>query len=149
MARDTAGQAFSVLANALRYQGDLEGALHAIHQARELLEQATYPNETARLFAVYGVTVREGRILGEREAVNLGRPAEAIEVLQKAMDMVEGAVRTDASDSGSRARVATTSRELGDILRDRDPRRALAVYEHGIQRLQEMPRSVKARRDHA
>jgi hypothetical protein len=65
------------------------------------------------------------------------------------MDMVEGAVRTDASDSGSRARVATTSRELGDILRDRDPRRALAVYEHGILRLQEMPRSVKARRDHA
>lgn len=149
MAQDTAGQALSVLANALRYQGDLEGALHTIRQAREFLERAAYPSATARVFAVYAVTVREGRILGEENAVNLGRTAEAIRVLQQAMEMVDTAARLDPSDSASRARVATTARELGDILRDREPQRAVDVYDHGIQRLTEMKNSLKARRDHA
>jgi hypothetical protein len=139
----------SVLANALRYEGDLDGALIAIREARESLKHASYPDETARLFAVYGVLAREGRLLGERGAVNLGRPAEAAEVLQEALDMVEGVARKDPSDSASRARVATCARELGDVLRDRDPVRALAVYDLGIRRLEEMHNSLKARRDHA
>jgi serine/threonine protein kinase len=148
-AQDIASEALSILANALRYQGDLEGAFRTIQEARELSEQATYPNQSARLFTLYGIMLREGRILGEEEAVNLGRPAEAIEVLQKALDMTEEAARNDAGDSRSRAHVGTVARELGDILRDRDPQRALAVYDLGIQRLGEMRNSLKARRDHA
>jgi serine/threonine protein kinase len=148
-ARDVAGQALSVLANALRYQGDLDGGLAAIREAREFLKQASYPGETARLFAIYGVMVREGRILGEEGAVNAGRPAQAVQVLQQALDLVESAARKDPSDSASRARVATSARELGDVLSSRDPARALAVYDLGIQRLGEMRNSLKARRDHA
>src|SRR5262249_20379031 len=109
----------------------------------------TYPSKAARLFSVFGVLMREGRILGEDDAVNLDRPAEAIEVLQKALDMIEEATHEDASDSASRARVAESARELGDILRDRDPQRALTVYDLGIQRLGEMGNSLKARRDRA
>jgi serine/threonine protein kinase len=149
MARDTAGQALSVLANALRYQGDLDAALIAIREAREFLKTASFPTETARQFTVYGVLAREGRILGEDGAVNLGRPAEAADVLQQALDIVEGAARKDPSDSASRARVATSARELGDVLRDRDPARALAVYDLGIRRLEEMRHSLKAHRDRA
>jgi tetratricopeptide (TPR) repeat protein len=93
--------------------------------------------------------LREGRILGEADAVNLGRPAEAVEILQKALNMTEEAARKDANDSASRARVGTTARELGDILRDENPRRALAVYDLGICRLAEMRNSLKARRDRA
>jgi len=139
----------SILANALRYEGDLEGALSAIRQARTLAEHAVYPNQTARWFNLYGVLAREGRILGEADQVSLGRPEEAIEVLQKALDMVEEAAQKDPKDSASRGRVGTTARELGNILSDRDPKRALSAYELGIRRLGEVPNSVGAGRDRA
>jgi serine/threonine protein kinase len=148
-APDVASQAMSVLANALRYEGHLEEALSTIRQARNLSDHAVFPNETARLFSRYGVMLREGRILGEEDSVNLGRPAEAIEILQQALDMTDRMARQDAKDSASRGRVATTARELGDILRDRDPLRALAVYDLGLQRLGEMRSSLKVRRDRA
>jgi serine/threonine protein kinase len=149
MAQDTAAQALSVVASALRYEGDLEGALTAIHEARACLEHAVYPSPTARTFSVFAVTIREGRILGEEDGVSLGRAAEAIPVLQQALDMVDQIATQDPSDSASRARFATAARELGNILRDRDPRRALEVYDRGIRRLTEMKHSLKARRDHA
>jgi serine/threonine protein kinase len=146
---DVTSGALSVLANALRYQGDLEGALTTIRQARRISEQAKYPSETAHLFNQYGPLLREGRILGERDAVNLDRPQEAAEALQKALDIVEEGARRDPKDSASRGRVGTTSRELGDILRDDDPRRALAVYELGIRRVGEARTSIVARREYA
>src|SRR5262249_53319552 len=49
-AQDVAGQGLSILANALRYEGDLDGALRAIRQARAFALRARYPNETTRLF---------------------------------------------------------------------------------------------------
>jgi len=148
-AQDLVSSALSVQANALRHLGDLEAALPAIREARRLSEQASFPNETARMFNLYGPLLREGRILGEYDAVNLGRQAEAVAVLQKAMDMSERAARNDAKDSVSRSHVGTTARELGDILRDHDPRRALAVYDLGIHRLAETQTSLTARRDRA
>jgi tetratricopeptide (TPR) repeat protein len=148
-AQDVASEALSILANALRYQGNLEEALTTIREARRLSDQAAYPGKSARLFTQYAVLVREGRILGEDDAVNLGRPEEAVTVLQKALDLAEEAARNDPGDSRSRAHVGTVAREMGDILRERDPRRALAVYDLGIQRLLEMRNSLKARRDHA
>ena len=148
-AQDIASGALSVLANALRYQGDLEGALITIRQARKLSEAAAYPNETARFFNQYGPLLREGRILGESDAVNLDRPAEAVEVLQKALDMVEEVARKDPNDAASRGRAGTAARELGDILSDRYPKRALSVYELGMRRLAESRNSLAARRERA
>jgi tetratricopeptide (TPR) repeat protein len=142
-------QGLSVLANALRYQGDLEGALGTIREARRLSEKVTYPNETARLFNQYGPTLREGLILGEEDAVSLNRPAEAINVFQKALDITELVARKDSNDSSSRARIGTIALDLGNVLRDRDPRRAVAVYDLGIRRLGETSNNVKARRDRA
>ncbi len=81
-------QALSHLANALRYQGDLDGSLRAIEEARQLLEQATYRDPTDRMINLYGVLWREGVILGEDGGVNLGRTAEAIGVLQESLDLV-------------------------------------------------------------
>jgi len=148
-AQDVVSQALSLLANALRYQGDLEGALRTIRDARKIADTATYPSETARLFSRYGIMLREGRILGEEDAVNADRPAEAIDVFQQALDMTEEAIRKDSRDSAIRARVGTISRELGKILRDRDPRRALTVYDEGIRRLGETPNNLRANRDRA
>ncbi|MBZ5619004.1 MAG: serine/threonine protein kinase [Acidobacteriia bacterium] len=146
---DITGLSLSILANALRYEGDLEAALSTIRQARKLVDGASYPNEATRRSNAYGPLLREGRILAERGAVNLNRPSEAIEVLQKALDFSEEAARGDAKDASSRGRVGTIARELGDILRDRDARRALAVFDLGILRVSETPASLRTRRERA
>jgi tetratricopeptide (TPR) repeat protein len=148
-AQDVLAGCLSLLANALRYQGDLDAALTNIRQAREISEKATYASETARFFSQYGPMFREGLILDGAEAVNLGRPDEAIEVFQKALDRTEAAASKDPNDAASRGRVGTVARELGDILRDRDPQRALAVYDLGIRRLGEIKGGMKTGRDYA
>jgi hypothetical protein len=43
--------------------------------------------------------------------------------------------------------VATAGRRLADILRHRDPQRALTVYNHSLLRLAEIKNNVKARRE--
>jgi len=134
------------LANALRYQGDLDGALIAIRRARKLAEHATYPTDEDRLFKLYGPIYREGLILGEPDMINLGRPAEAIEVLQRALDMTEQAAAKNVNDMASRIRLADAAWNLGDLLRDGDPRRALKVYDLGIRRLEEMRNKMTADR---
>ena len=100
-------------------------------------EKATYPSETARFFNRYALIHREGLILGEADAVNLERPEEAIAVLSQALNMAEEAAVKNPHDSASRGRVGTTARELGDILAERDPGQALAVFNQGIARLAE------------
>ena len=63
--------------------------------------------------------------------------------------MTEAAAAKDLSDAASRARVGSTARELGDVLRDRDPRRSLAVFDLGIHRLEETHNRLESRRDRA
>jgi serine/threonine-protein kinase len=145
-AQDVATEGLSVLANALRYQGDLAASLTTIRQAQELSQQANYPTEAARLFKLYSPLVREGLILGEKDAVNLDRPAEAIEAFKKALDIAEEVARKDANDSASRIRVGTAARYLGELLCARNPRQALEVYDLGIRRLAETRNNVEALR---
>lgn len=76
------GQGLSVLANAQRQSGDLEGALSAVTQGRALVEKAEFPNENLRASALYAVLWRQGVILGEDESVSLNRPADALEPLK-------------------------------------------------------------------
>ena len=106
-------QALSILANALRYQGDLEAALSTVREARAVSEKAVYASDAARFFNLYGLIHREALILGEADAVNLDRPAEAIELLGKALDMTEEAARKDPHDSASRGRLGTTAPGTG------------------------------------
>jgi tetratricopeptide (TPR) repeat protein len=142
-------QCLSLLANALRYEGDLEGALQAIREARKISEKAAYANQTVRMLAMYGIFYREGLILGEDGGVNLDRPADAIEALQRAFDMNEEMARKDPNDATSRSRVASSGVALGNILRHRDPQRALAVYEVALHRSREVRNDVRSRRDQA
>ncbi len=148
-AQDLVGSGLSVLANSLRYQGDLEGALQTVRDARQISEHATYPSETARLFNRYGPLLREGMILGEADAVNLGQPEEAAAAFQQALDLTEGAAAKDPNDSTTRSRLGSVALQLGGVLRERDPARALAVYDQGIARLAEAGNRLEARRDRA
>jgi tetratricopeptide (TPR) repeat protein len=138
----------SLLASALRFEGDLEGALRAVEEARATAEAATYSSETARMIELYGVLLREGLILGEDEGISLNRPADAIATLERAFELTDAAARRDSKDAGSRGRAGTAGRELGNILRHVDPGRAVAVYDAAIARLSEID-NLKARRDRA
>lgn len=142
-------QGLSLLANSLRFQGELEAALQSIRQARQAADNAVYPSEAARMFGIYGVLLREGMILGEDGGVNLGRPDEAIVPLQQAFDLVEAAAGKDPHDAVSRDRVANCGRPLANILRHSDPPKALAIYDLAIHRLGEIRQSIPVRRDRA
>jgi serine/threonine protein kinase len=144
---DMAAQSLSILSNALRYQGQLEGALSAILEARQMSEHATYADERARFFNLYGLTNREALILGEADAINLNRPAEAIELFGKALEMADEEALKDPRDSAARERAATTARDLGNILSEQNPGRALEVFDLGIRRLREAGNHPGARRD--
>jgi tRNA A-37 threonylcarbamoyl transferase component Bud32/tetratricopeptide (TPR) repeat protein len=137
----------SLLANARRYQGDLDAASQAIQEARNIAEQIVYPDETSRMLGMYGILFRQGLILGEDGAVSLGRTTEAIEPLQKALDITEAAAAKSPSDYATRSRVGNCGVHLAGILNRTDPKRALAVYDLVILRLGEVPKNVSARRD--
>lgn len=139
----------SVLASALRYEGRLDEALDAIRQARATLERVDAANPTAHMLNAYGVLLREGQIIGETDGVSLGRPADAVAPLQQAVDLTEGGAERDAHDTVSRVRLGSAARELGNVLRDRDPRRALEIYDLAIRRLQEVKTGNEARRGEA
>jgi serine/threonine protein kinase/tetratricopeptide (TPR) repeat protein len=141
--------AWTVIANARRSQGDLDGALEAIRAARQIGRQSADANETKQMIDRYPLLLREAFILGEDRGVSLNRPAEAAALLREAFAMHEAGARRDPNDFMSRTRVGTTGRELGDILRWRAPADAVAVYDVALARLAEIRNNVKARRDRA
>lgn len=141
------GQSLSVLADLLRISGDLGGALEAIQEARSSVERAVFPNEMTRRAAWYSVLVNYGQLLGIDGSINLGQPDEAIAVLYKAFDVVEDWAQRDPNDASSRLQLAFAGRLLANILRHRDPARALAIYDHALRRLGEIQGNVKAHRE--
>ena len=141
--------AWSLLANARRLQGDLPRALEAIQEARRVLDKATFKNETFRMVDSYGILLRHGMILGEDRAISLGRPDEAVAPFREAFTLTEDAANRDPNDTTSRGRVGTSGRELGDVLRWRQPLEALTVYDVGLKRLREIRNNIRAQRDQA
>ena len=138
----------SLLADLTRISGDLEGALKEIREARTVLERTDYSSERLRL-SWFFVLWCEGVILGGGNGLNLNQPEEAIAVLRRAFDLIEEWAQSDPNDASIRILFDQTGRELGTILRDRDPRRALAVYDRARQRLGEVPNNPAARRAEA
>jgi len=136
-----------VYSNAARYSGDLEGALQAIHESRLIAEQAYQPNDSRRAMILAVALWREGLVLGEHENISLNRPKEAEALIQKAFDLSDEMANRDADDYTSRSYVSMTGRELGDLLRDGDPARALEIYDRTRRRLHEIKNNSKARRD--
>jgi len=140
-------KSLGILSNTARFAGDLDGALQAIRQSRAIAEKFADPENTDSILQLCGALWREGLILGELRNVGFGRPREAEPLLRRAFDIAENLARRDPRDYASRSYVSMAGRELGDILRDRDPARALAVYDHTLSRLREVGASSKARRE--
>jgi tetratricopeptide (TPR) repeat protein len=141
------GRLLGVLANASRFAGSLNDALTAIRSSRAILEKLADPNNVESMLQLSGALWREGLVLGELNAINLDRPREAEPLLQRALDIAEGLARKDPEDYTSRSYVSMAGRELGDILRDGQPARSLAVYDLALGRLAEVRNNHKARRE--
>ena len=144
---DYFSNALSLIADSLRAAGDLPGALQAITEARQRLGTSGTDSPIVMINR-YNVLWRHGVILGGDGQVSLERPDEAVAVLQEAFDTLEALARKDPDDA-RRIRFATVGRELGGILRHREPERALAVFEHTLVRLREVPNNTRARRGEA
>ncbi len=141
-------QASSIVADAKRAMGDLEGSYQSILETRQILAQEP-PQARLRWVYTFSALWREGLVLGARHTPSLGRTSRAIDAFQRAFDLIEETARHDPNDSSSRIRFASAGRELGDVLQDQDPQRALAVYDHAILRLSEVKENAKARRGEA
>jgi serine/threonine protein kinase len=142
------GQAFNMLAGALMYSGDFEGALDAIHESQKQLEQLRRENSNRwyNELILAQTRCREGLILGEDGGVNLNQPLEAAAPLQEAFDGLELLAQKDADEYEVRSLTATAGHYLGDVLRHSNPKRALEVYDHSLARIREVPSDVAARR---
>lgn len=139
----------SIIADAQRALGDLDGSLQTIAEARRTLETAEFSNAMAKTADTFSILWREGMIRGVPERVSLGQTDEAVTVFQQAFDLIEQAATQDPNDAGSRIRFASGGRELGGVLRDGNPVRALAVYDKALARLREVAKNNKARRGEA
>jgi len=137
---------WSLMADLLRITGDLEGALEAIRQARRHLANAQFSSEMHRRNAWFTVLFREGRILGAASGMSLRRTAEAIAVLEKAFALTEEWTLSDREDAWSRLLLAPVGRELGMLLRDTNPERALSIYDRTLRRVAEVHNNTEARR---
>jgi tetratricopeptide (TPR) repeat protein len=140
--------ALSLIADSLRFSGDLNGALQAIRDARKNIEGLN-SNDSIQMINRYNVVWREGLILGGDDQVSLDRYDEAAASLQEAFDIIETMAKNDPHDAAGRIRFASVGRDLGNLLRDRQPQRALAVYNHALRRLREVKNNARARRGEA
>jgi len=127
----------------------LPEALTAIQEAREIGDRTTYTSALTRMSHRYGILLREGMILREVKEADPGASVDPTIPLQKAVDITDEYAVRDPKDAASRGRLATASRELGDLLKESDPERALAVYDNALKRLDDTPKTTKSQRTRA
>ena len=88
--------------------------------------------------------IREAAILGGADSMSLGRPAEAVPLLQEAFAVCDDAAEHDPAESNSRLRLATAGLELAPLLRDLIRAAALEVYDHILRHAGEVKNNTIA-----
>jgi serine/threonine protein kinase len=135
--------------SALVYQrrGDLDEALTAIQESVKLLDPgAEWLSKGGQTRNFQLALVYEGRILGEDNSVSLGRPEEAVQVLDRAFRSADEYVHRDPNDHSSRGNLAMAGISMANILRHTDARRALDIYDHTLRHLAEAQNDVHLQR---
>jgi serine/threonine protein kinase len=140
--------ALSIVADSMRYMGDLDSALATINEARTFVESVALPDRD-RPTSLHSIYWRQGMILGADGQISLMRTDDAIAAFQRSYDVIEAAAIKDSHEATIRILFIEAARELGGLLRSRDPRRSLVVYDHAISRLKEVPKSPKSLRGEA
>ncbi len=144
------GSIYSVLADTLRQTGDLEGALKTANQAVEFEARQAAGGHPALLMNLGNALTIKGMILGRADAEpSLGRTEEAAAAFQKAVDLAEDLAKKDSIDFLSRHSEATYALEEGNLLRHKDARKALSIYDQALARIREAEANSSTRHDEA
>jgi len=144
------GGIYEALAETLRQSGDLEAALKTSNQAVELEQQQAADGHAALLINLGNALTTKGMILGRADAEpSLGRSGEALAAFQKAIAIAEELTKKDSIDFLSRYAEGNYALEAGNVLRHRDSRGALAVYDQAIARIREAKANSSTQRDEA
>ena len=94
--------------------------------------------------------ISKGMILGRADAEpSLGRSDEALAEFQTAVDIAEDLAKKDSVDYLSRHKEAAYALEAGNVLRHKDARKALAVYDQALLRIREAKANSSTRLDEA
>jgi serine/threonine-protein kinase len=144
------GSIYEVLADTLRQSGDLEAALKTVNQTVQLQEQQAAEGHPAMLINLGDALISKGMILGRADAEpSLGRSDEALAEFQTAVDIAEDLAKKDSVDYLSRHKEAAYALEAGNVLRHKDARKALAVYDQALLRIREAKANSSTRLDEA
>jgi serine/threonine protein kinase len=140
------GSALTVIARAELGRGHLDAALAAAHEGSQRLELSKGDSVSRR--SQYALAlVREAAILADRDSVNLDRPADAIPLLQQAMEITEDIASHDPGEFNSRQQIPLIARQLASLVGESDPKRALAIYDWSLRRSAEVKNNTNARLD--
>jgi serine/threonine-protein kinase len=131
------GPALTVVARAELGSGHLDEAFAAAHEASRSLETVSGETVTRKLQYALAL-IREAAILADPDSVNLGRPADAVPLLEKSFQIEEDIASRDPADFNSREQIPLTARLLSPLLVDSDPARALAMCDWSLRRTAEV-----------
>ncbi len=149
---DTPNSRFSLAGNLrmygtqLRYEGDLESAVKNFEEALRIIEQ--FPEDAHTLIERSAALYYLGVTLGEVEGLSLEQSEPAIKALTESLAICRRLIAADAKDMDSRVDLAQAATKVGRILAQREPARALALFDEGIRVLLEMPAGQKSRDDY-
>jgi tRNA A-37 threonylcarbamoyl transferase component Bud32/tetratricopeptide (TPR) repeat protein len=135
-----------VSAEVFRRQGDLDDALTEIEESVKALEPNFEKADQGRIENLVLALIYQGRILGEEDAISLGRRGEAVAVLERAFNLADQYVHQDPNDQTARGRIAMAGLLMASILRRSDSRRAMALYDHVLRHMSEIKDNSSFRR---
>jgi tetratricopeptide (TPR) repeat protein len=129
-----------------RRRGDLEPALKDLDESVRLSGPADGRDEVWRPVNFALSLICRGDLLGEENAISMGRRAEALSSLERAFRIGDDLAHRDPNDQMSRSRVANAGISMAGILRNSDPSRALEVYDHTFRHVAEIKNNSSFRR---
>lgn len=135
-----------VVARILRSRGDLEQALTASRDAIAIMEGPSQHGRVGWNTTLALSLSTHGSVLGEHNAVSLGRPQEAAVYFERAFRITTELANHDPNDANSRLNGAVSGLKLADVLHSSDARRSVAVYDEVLKQLGEVGNNSRARR---
>jgi len=136
---------------AARWQsGDLDGALKTARESTDFQQAEASGGHASLRINLANAYDLEGMILGRQDAEpSLGRSREALGDFQKALDIAEDLANKDSVDYLGRHNVAVFGLEMGNTLRHKDAKKALAIYDRSLVRIREAKLNASTQRDEA
>jgi serine/threonine protein kinase len=138
--RGSLANALSTYGSLLRATGDLYGAVEAFQQSLAVLEQmaADKPDHYKAQVNMANVHAALARNLGDSNSPSLRQTDAAVKHFEESLRIGRRLMALDANESQIRYNHSLAAWRLGDTLRDRDPKSALARYDEAVVILRPM-----------